>query len=255
MPQRAKVEAGLALEERKLLDQADAARMIPAEAKHLRHVLGARGGQSRSAPLGVSISSSGSSSNMPREPLRMTPAPTAAATASAPTATAAASPGTKILIPPPRRSAAAPKTRRAGRRRARRSSPRARSRRGRGNRRSRPRSARRPRTEARSASTPRAWQASARHNLITGRVRRRPLEVVIEGDDAVHLGARQVQRLRHDRHDRVRHEAEGGLHVVQDRQERALAPRMAAQDLLDLSLRPACSDRHRCALPLPTRIR
>ena len=45
-------------------------------------------------------------------------------------------------------------------------------------------------------------------------------EVVIEGDDAVHLGARQVQRVGERRHGRLGHVAERGLHLVQDLDQR-----------------------------------
>ena len=45
--------------------------------------------------------------------------------------------------------------------------------------------------------------------------------IVIEGDDAVHLGARQVQRLGDHRQRFLRHVAELFLDAVQDRQQRA----------------------------------
>ena len=88
--------------------------------------------------------------------------------------------------------------------------------------------------KARCASTPRAWQASARQSLIDRPVRRHALEIVVEGDDAVHLGARQVQRLGDERHGVRRDMAERGLHVVQDRQQGALAPLVTLQDFGDL---------------------
>ena len=55
---------------------------------------------------------------------------------------------------------------------------------------------------AASASPPAAWQASARQSFSTCRPGRLAAEVMIEGDDAVHLGAREVQRLRDQRHGR-----------------------------------------------------
>src|SRR5205085_8417151 len=67
-------------------------------------------------------------------------------------------------------------------------------------------------------------------------LRRRALEVVIESDDAVHLGAGEVQRLGDERHGRGRDVAKRGLDVVEDRQQRALALLVPAQDLADLIL-------------------
>ena len=46
-------------------------------------------------------------------------------------------------------------------------------------------------------------------------------EIVVEGDDAVHLGARQVQRLGDQRHRLAVDVAELLLDGVQDRQQRA----------------------------------
>ena len=53
--------------------------------------------------------------------------------------------------------------------------------------------------------------------------RRFATEVVIECNDAVHLGARQVQLFRDQRRGSVRYAAERLLHRVQDRQQRAFA--------------------------------
>ena len=79
---------------------------------------------------------------------------------------------------------------------------------------------------ATSASQPIDWQASARQSFSTCRPAGACAEVVVEGDDPVHLGARQVERLG-DHRDRVaRHVTEGRLHVVQDRQQRPLAAGM-----------------------------
>ena len=52
---------------------------------------------------------------------------------------------------------------------------------------------------------------------------RRAAEVVIEGDDAVHFGARDVQRLGDQRLGRFIDVAELLLQGVQDRQQRAFA--------------------------------
>ena len=49
-------------------------------------------------------------------------------------------------------------------------------------------------------SPPIDWQASARHSFSTWRPAGCVAEVVVEGDDAMHLGARQVQRLGDERH-------------------------------------------------------
>jgi hypothetical protein len=43
-------------------------------------------------------------------------------------------------------------------------------------------------------------------------------EVMIEGDDPVHFRARQIKRLRDQRHRRVRDIAKGFLQLVQDGQ-------------------------------------
>ena len=55
-------------------------------------------------------------------------------------------------------------------------------------------------------------------------------EMVVVGDDAVHLGARQVQRPGNHRRRLARNVAEGVLHVVQDRQQRAGAAGMGGED-------------------------
>ena len=47
-------------------------------------------------------------------------------------------------------------------------------------------------------------------------------KVMVEGDDAVHLGARQIERLCHHRDRRLRHAAERLLQCLQDRQQRAV---------------------------------
>jgi murein endopeptidase len=61
--------------------------------------------------------------------------------------------------------------------------------------------------------------------------RRFAANVMIEGDDAVHLGARQIQRLRHH-HDRsLGHAAERFLQRLQDRQQRAVLASMLRNDL------------------------
>ena len=63
---------------------------------------------------------------------------------------------------------------------------------------------------------------------------RRPgAEVMIEGDDAVHLGARQVERARDHRHGGRRDAAEVGLHAVQDLDQRADAVAMALDEFED----------------------
>ncbi len=76
---------------------------------------------------------------------------------------------------------------------------------------------RRPRISRWSLSEPMAWQASARHSFTScgGGV---GAEIVVEGDAAVHLGARQVQRVRDQRHGAGIHVAERLLQRVQDRQ-------------------------------------
>ena len=72
--------------------------------------------------------------------------------------------------------------------------------------------------------------------------RRLVTEVMIEGDDAMHLRAGEVQRLGDDRHGLCRHVTERGLNAMQDRQQRALAPRVAADDVVALRFdsTPAC---------------
>ena len=60
-------------------------------------------------------------------------------------------------------------------------------------------------------------------------------EVVIEGDDAVHLGARQIESIGEDRHHCRRHVAERGLHPMQDLDQRigpvAVLSRQGAGDV------------------------
>ena len=73
-----------------------------------------------------------------------------------------------------------------------------------------------------TACAPAAWQASARQSFSDMPARRLAPEIVIEGHDAVHLGARDVQRFGDHRDDGFGHVAERLLHGVQDRQRRAL---------------------------------
>ena len=54
---------------------------------------------------------------------------------------------------------------------------------------------------------------------------RRAAEIVVEGDDAVDLGARQIERLGDQRHGRFGDVAERLLQGVQDRQQRPSASR------------------------------
>ena len=54
-----------------------------------------------------------------------------------------------------------------------------------------------------------AWQALGAAELDDMAAGRLAAEIMVEGDDAVHLGARQVQRLGDERHRRLRHIAEG----------------------------------------------
>ena len=54
----------------------------------------------------------------------------------------------------------------------------------------------------------------------------------------MHLRARQVERLGDERHGLRRHVAEGGLYVVEDGQQRTLAPRVAADDVVGLRFVP-----------------
>ena len=74
----------------------------------------------------------------------------------------------------------------------------------------------------RSRVAARAWQASARQSFRTCRAGRLAAEVMVEGDDAMHLGARQVERLGDHRHGRAVDIAERRLERVQDRQQGAL---------------------------------
>ena len=69
---------------------------------------------------------------------------------------------------------------------------------------------------------PAAWQASARQSFRTCRPGRLAPKIVIEGHDAVHFGARNVQRFGDDGDGVFRHVADRLLHGVQDRQRRAL---------------------------------
>ena len=48
--------------------------------------------------------------------------------------------------------------------------------------------------------------------------------IMVEGDDAMHLGPGDVQRLGDDRQRFLRHMAEFFLDAVQDRQKRAFQP-------------------------------
>ena len=57
-------------------------------------------------------------------------------------------------------------------------------------------------------------------------------EIVIEGDDAMHLGAGDVQRVGDQRLGRLVDIAELGLQGVQDRQERTFAVRKFANERL-----------------------
>ena len=75
---------------------------------------------------------------------------------------------------------------------------------------------------AASASPPAAWQASARHSFSTCRPGGLAAEVVIKGDDAMHFGARDIQRFRDHRLGGLVDVAECLLQGVQDRQQRAL---------------------------------
>ena len=60
---------------------------------------------------------------------------------------------------------------------------------------------------------------------------RRPgAEVMVEGDDAVHFRARQVERARDHGHGARRYAAEVGLHVMQHLDQRAVAVAMALDD-------------------------
>ena len=70
----------------------------------------------------------------------------------------------------------------------------------------RPMPSRRRRCAARSRA-PIDWQASARQSFSTWRPAG-SAEIVVEGDDAVHLGAGQVQRVGQQRHRLARHIAE-----------------------------------------------
>ena len=53
------------------------------------------------------------------------------------------------------------------------------------------------------------------------------------GDDAMHVGAGEVQRLGDQGHRFGRNMAECGLNIVEDRQQRPRAPFVATQDLRD----------------------
>ena len=66
-----------------------------------------------------------------------------------------------------------------------------------------------------------AWQASARQTFTTWRPGGLAAEIMVEADDAMDLGARQVQRVGDQRHGGRIHIAELLLQRVQDRQQRA----------------------------------
>jgi hypothetical protein len=55
-------------------------------------------------------------------------------------------------------------------------------------------------------------------------------QVVIEGENAVHLGTREVERLRDQRDRRLRHMAEDVLQRLQDHQRRPFPIRMRGDD-------------------------
>ena len=56
-------------------------------------------------------------------------------------------------------------------------------------------------------------------------------EVMVEGEDAMDFGARQIQRLRHHGDRRLRHVAERLLKGVKDDERRAFLPGMFGDDL------------------------
>ena len=66
------------------------------------------------------------------------------------------------------------------------------------------------------------------HHAAPGRLR---AEVVVVGDHAVDLGARQVQRTRNLGHRLCGHAAQRILHVMQDRQQSARLAGQAVQDV------------------------
>ncbi len=61
---------------------------------------------------------------------------------------------------------------------------------------------------------------------------------MVERDDAMRLGARDVERLRDYRHGRLRHVTEGLLQVMEDRQHRAVLAAMGGDDLSGAILVP-----------------
>jgi hypothetical protein len=80
------------------------------------------------------------------------------------------------------------------------------------------------------------FRAAKLENVTT---RRCAAEVVIEGHDPMHLRARQVERVRHQRHGLLGHVAEGLLQRMEDWKRRARAIRMLTNDLGRALARPA----------------
>ena len=67
-------------------------------------------------------------------------------------------------------------------------------------------------------------------------------KIMVEADHAVDLGPRQIQRLGNRGLGLGRDAAEGGLHVMQDRQQRPFAPFVAGKNICQVHPRD-------CALP------
>jgi hypothetical protein len=61
---------------------------------------------------------------------------------------------------------------------------------------------------------------------------------MVERDDAMHFRAREIERVGDDGHGRRRHVAKGGLDVVENGQQRALATRVSADDVVGLRFIP-----------------